>query len=561
MFAMRALLICPEFPLSFWSFRKSSRLRGNKTVDPPLGLITLAALLPSAWELRLADLNVRNLTEEDWQWADLILISAMYIQREGLLALVREAKRRGKTVVAGGPYPTSLPGAVLEAGADFVVRGEGENTVPLLLEAMRLGKTGIIENNEEKPDLTTSPIPRFDLLGLTDYASLTIQTSRGCPFDCEFCDVVNLFGRKPRYKTPQQVIAELETLYRLGARGTVFICDDNFIGNKKQARALLQELTPWLRSRNEPFRFLTQASVNLGQDLEMIDLMTAANFDKVFIGIESPDEKVLEISHKYHNIKNPLVESIRHIQQNGLAVIGSFIIGLDGEKKGTGERICAFMEQTAIPVAMLGVLLAAPHTKLWHRLEGEGRLRQDMGDDLGTFSAMNFEPDRPEADIMQEYVEAWDYLYEPSRYLARAYRCYLAMRPASRGQAAAAGGPPPQGGVFDRGMSWGRIFTELKAFFEIIRWQGVRTPYWRQFWTQMLGMWRQNPTRFVEYIVTCAVGEDLFNMRRVVREKATAIIEERQLGVPMARALPGAALGCEYGEADQESTSSGTIQE
>ena len=290
--------------------------------------------------------------------------------------------------------------------------------------------------------------------------------------------------------------------------------------------------------------------MNLGQDLEMIDLMTVANFDKVFIGIESPDENVLQISHKFHNIKNPLVESLQNIQHNGLGVIGSFIIGLDGEKKGAGERICAFMEQTAIPVAMLGILQAAPHTRLWHRLEREGRLRQDVGDDLGTFSALNLEPDRPEADIMQEYVDAWDYLYEPSRYLARAYRCYLAMRPAPQARAAASG-PRAKSAVFDPGMSWRRILTELKAFFQIIRWQGVKTPYRRQFWTQMLRLWWQNPTRFVEYIVTCAVGEDLFDMRRVVREKAMAIIKERQLGVPKARALPGAVLGCEYGESTQ----------
>jgi radical SAM superfamily enzyme YgiQ (UPF0313 family) len=557
---MHALLICPEFPLSFWSFRKSSRLRGSKTVNPPLGLITVAALLPSEWELRLVDLNVRSLTEDDWQWADLILISAMYIQRDGLLALVREAKRRGKTVVAGGPYPTSLPEAVVEAGCDFVVRGEGENTIPLLLEALRHGKTGIIENGE-KPDLTTSPIPRFDLLRLNDYSAFTIQTSRGCPFDCEFCDVVNLFGRKPRYKSPKQFIAELETLYRLGARGTVFICDDNFIGSKKHAQALLKELTPWLRSRGEPFRFLTQASVNLGQDLAMIDLMTEANFDNVFIGIESPDENVLKISHKYHNIKNPLVESLQNIQQNGLAVIGSFIIGLDGERKGAGERICAFMEQTGIPMAMLGVLQAAPDTRLWHRLEGEGRLRQDMGDDLGTFSAMNFEPNRPEADIMQEYVDAWDYLYDPSHYLSRAYRCYLAMRPARRAQAVAAGGPWSKNLVFGQGMTWRRIFIELKAFFQIIWWQGVRTPYRLQFWSQMIRMWWQNPTRFVEYIVTCAVGEDLFSMRKVVREKSMAIIKERQIGVPKAQALIGAGIQCEYGETHLKPSSSSSIQD
>lgn len=527
---MRALLVCPEFPLSFWSFRKSCRLLGAKTVNPPLGLLTVAALLPSEWELRLADLNTRTLTEEDWQWADLILISAMYIQRAGLLALVREAKRRGKTVVAGGPHPTSLPEAVLEAGCDFVVRGEGENTIPLLLEAMRHGKTGIIENGE-KPDLTTSPIPRFDLLQLKDYVTFTIQTSRGCPFDCEFCDVVNLFGRTPRYKTPKQVIAELETLHRLGARGSAFICDDNFIGSKKHARAFLQELIPWLRSRGEPYRFLTQASVNLGQDPEMIDLMTAANLREVFIGIESPDENVLQTSHKYHNIKNPLLESLYTLKKNGMEVIGSFIIGLDGETKGAGERICAFIEQTDIPVTMLGVLQAAPHTSLWHRLEREGRLRRDVGDDSGTFSALNYEPDRPEAEIMQEYIEAWDYLYEPSRYLARAYRYYLAMRPVRRAQAVGVGSTLPKDRVPDQGLTLRRILIEVKAFLKILWWQGLWPSYRRQVWTQLLGMWRQNPTRFKQYFVTCVEGEDLFDMREIVREKATAIIKEWKIEV------------------------------
>jgi radical SAM superfamily enzyme YgiQ (UPF0313 family) len=558
---MRALLICPEFPLSFWSFRKSCQLRGHKTVNPPLGLITVAAMLPSEWEMRLVDLNTGSLTEEDWQWADLVLITAMYIQREGLLALVREAKRRGKTVVAGGPHPTSLPEAVLEAGCDYVVRGEGENTIPLLLEAMKTGKTGIIENTAEKPDLTTSPIPRFDLLRLEDYATVTIQTSRGCPFDCEFCDVVNLFGRIPRYKTSKQVIAELETLYRLGARGSVFICDDNFIGSKKHARTFLQELTPWLQSRGEPFTFLTQASVNLGQDPELIDLMLAANLKEVFIGIESPDENVLHTSHKYHNIKNPLIESLHTLKKNGMEVIGSFIIGLDGETKGAGERICAFIEQTDIPVTMLGILQAAPHTNLWHRLEKEGRLRRDVGDDLGTFSAMNLEPDRPEVDIMQEYVDAWDYLYEPSRYLARAYRYYLAMRPAHRAQAVTLGATGPEDRVPGQGLTWRRIFIEIKAFFKILWWQGLRPSYRRQVWSQLLGMWRQNPTRFKQYFVTCVEGEDLFEIRKVVREKATAIIKDLKVKVYPPPSRRSAAPQGRLSEAPPEVSSSRAIQD
>jgi radical SAM superfamily enzyme YgiQ (UPF0313 family) len=533
---MRALLICPEFPLSFWSFKKSCQLRGSKTVNPPLGLITVAGLLPAEWDMRLVDLNVRGLTEEDWQWAELVLITAMYIQREGLLDLVREAKRRGKTVVAGGPHPTSLPEAVLEAGCDYVVRGEGENTIPLLLEAMKHGQTGIIEN-PEKPDMTTSPIPRFDLLKLDDYATMTIQTSRGCPFDCEFCDVVNLFGRIPRYKTPKQVIAELETLRRLWPTGSVFICDDNFIGSKKRARACLEELIPWSRSRGMPFSFLTQASVNLGQDPEMINLMTEANLREVFIGIESPDELVLHTSQKFHNIKNPLLESLHTLKKYGMEVIGSFIIGLDGETKGAGERICAFIEQTGIPVTMLGVLLAAPHTKLWHRLEKEGRLRPDAGNDLGTFSAINFIPDRPEVDIMQEYAEAWDYLYEPSRYLARAYRYYLAMRPARRAPAVGPGGAEDR--VPGQGLTWRSLVVQVRAFFTILSWQGLRPPYRRQVWAQLFGMLRKNPTRFKQYFVTCCEGEDLFDMRKIVREKAAAILRDLKSRIPAAPSRPG----------------------
>ncbi len=535
---MRALLVCPQFPLSFWSFHSSTALTGAKTSHPPLGLLTVAALLPSEWELRLVDLNARRMTEKDWQWADLILISSMYIQKGGFLALVREAKQRRKTVVAGGPYPTSLPEEALAAGCDFVVRGEGENTVPLLLEAMRDGKTGVIEN-QEKPDMTTSPIPRFDLLRLQDYANLTIQTTRGCPFDCEFCDVVKLFGRKLRHKTSKQVLAELETLYRLRATGGLFICDDNFIGSKKYARALLQEVTLWSKSRGEPFGFWIQASVNLGQDLEMIDLMTAANLGNVFIGIESLDEKALETSHKYTNMGNLLAESVNNIKHNGMTVIGSFIIGLDGESKGAGERICALIEQTDMPNAMLGLLQASVHTKLWYRLEKEGRLRGDAHADWGgTFAGMNYEPDRPEAEILQEYIDAWEHLYEPSRYLERVYRYYLAMRPTRRALAIAKGDPPPVSNNAKGKITWPRRFYECMAFFKILWGQGMRSSARRQFWKQLLGMWRQNPSRIKSYLVTCALGQDLIIMRGIVREKAMAIMKERGIDVDIPAAEP-----------------------
>jgi radical SAM superfamily enzyme YgiQ (UPF0313 family) len=270
-------------------------------------------------------------------------------------------------------------------------------------------------------------------------------------------------------------------------------------------------------------------------------MVPAANLGEVFIGIESPDEKVLETSRKHHNIKNPLLESLRTLKQNGMEVIGSFIIGLDGETPGAGERICAFIDQTDIPVTMLGVLQAVPHTSLWHRLEREGRLRQDVGDDLGTFSVLNYEPNRPEAEIMQEYLDAWDYLYEPSRYLARVYSYYLAMRPARRDPAMATGGPPRRDHVPHQGMTWRREITLIRSFFKILWWQGLRPPYRRQFWTQLLDMWRQNPTRCRQYFLTCVEGEDLFDMRKMVREKVTAIIKERQIEVLAAPSLRGVA--------------------
>ncbi len=371
---MKALLVHPATPLSFFSYPKLLHRWGYKAMMPSISLITVAALLPREWQLRLVDLNAESMTDQQWDWADLVMISGMIIHRPNLLALIREAKARGKTVVVGGPYATSLPEEVLEAGADFVVRGEGENTIPLFLEALAQGRQGGVFKCHTKPDLATSPIPRFDLLNLKHYASLSIQTSRGCPHDCEFCDVVHLFGRRPRYKEPRQVIAELETLYRLGWRGPVFISDDNFIGNKTQARAILRELTPWSKSRGEPFVFNTQATVTLGQDVPLIDLMTEANFVEVFLGLESPEEEALIRSAKHHNLRASMQESVETIKANGLKIIGSFILGMDGERPGTGDRIISFIEATHIPMVMINLLQPAPHTRLWQRLQQEDRL-------------------------------------------------------------------------------------------------------------------------------------------------------------------------------------------
>ncbi len=527
---MKVLLINPEFPLSFWTLQQSCQISGRKVVSPPLGLITVAALLPREWELRLKDLNATALSEEDWNWADVVMVSGMFLQRNGILALIREAKERGKTVVVGGPYATSVPDDVLNAGCDFLVRGEAENIVPFLVATLKQGKAREIFENIEKPEMSASPIPRFDLLNFDDYLSLTIQTSRGCPFECEFCDVVNIYGRKPRYKTPDQVTKELKTIYDLGWREAVFVSDDNFIGNKSHARAILHKLIPWMESHGKPFDFWSQVSMNLGHDLDMIDLMTEANFSSVFLGIESPDEDVLVLTRKYQNIRNPLAESLNNICKNGLSIVGSFIIGFDGEKRGAGERICALVDQTHIPMVMINILQAGPNTGLWDRLKKEGRLLQGRVSGEATFSTPNFIPTRPEQNIMEEYVKAWDYLYKPSRFLERTYFYYLNMRPTRRAMAKMRGESLPE--ALPRAKLPLRIrFWAFLAFFRLIWWQGIRPAYRLQFWRQLTGIHRKNPSRMLRYLMTCVLGENMFRLRDEVRKRAACALTRKNLNL------------------------------
>jgi radical SAM superfamily enzyme YgiQ (UPF0313 family) len=514
---MRVLLVNPEFPSSFWSVQQQCELSGRKTLMPPLGLLTLAALLPGDWELRLADLNTRALRPDDWDWAEFVMLSGMIVQREGLLNLIRQAKQRHKTVVVGGPYATSVPQEILAAGADFLVQGEGEISVPLWLAAYRAGETHGVIQPDGRPEMTLSPVPRYDLLNLNDYIVLGIQTSRGCPFNCEFCDIVNLYGRKPRYKSPDQVLAELDTIFKLGWRREITICDDNFIGNQTHARAILQQLIPWMQSHGEPFSFWTQASANLGNHTAMVDLLTEANFGNVFIGVESPDEAVLVGNRKYQNLKNPLGQSLTNIGTNGLTVVPSFIMGFDQETKGAGDRICAFVEQNNLPAVMLNLLQALPNTALWDRLQQENRLTEtgvsaDMID-----PSFNFLPARPAAEIVADYIRTVDWLYEPTKYLARTYRYYLAMRPTR----AAAGKPKPPGhGKQQDRLQFHARLNDLVVLLKLFWRQGVVAGYRWQFWRQLAGIYRQNPSRLVKYLSQCALGENLFPIRENLLARA-----------------------------------------
>jgi radical SAM superfamily enzyme YgiQ (UPF0313 family) len=514
---MRTLLINPEMPYAFWTMQGTCELTGVKTLAPPLGLLTVAALLPDSWELRLVDGSVRELSEADWQWADLVMIGCMLVQRYGCLELVREAKKRGKTVIVGGPYPTNWPQEILDAGADIVVQGEAEGIVQSLLEAIADKATGITLKPKKRPAMGLSPVPRFDLINFDDYVVMGIQTSRGCPYNCEFCDVIKLFGRKPRYKAPEQVLAELEMLFNLGWRGPVFISDDNFIGNKPHARAILEKLTPWMKAHGEPFYFWTQTSVNLGKDLELIDLLTEANFSTVFIGVETTEPEVLTKSGKTHNKANEMENWIHTINANGLETVASFIIGFDGEKPGADARICQIVEACNLPYVMINIMTALPGTDLWDRLEREGRLHPLPPPAEMMKLGLNFTPERPDAEILAEWRRTIVQLYQPEKYLARAFNYILEMRP-TRSSMAADKQPAPQSNSNKNDMNMRSTYRELRGVLKLFWRQGIKPPYRGQFWRQFMTVARRNPSRLKKYLRLCSMGENGFIMREKLEE-------------------------------------------
>ena len=338
---MKALLLYPKFPQSFWSYDRTLAMAGLKAHIPPLGIITVAALLPPDWQIRFYDRNVGLENDADWEWCDLVILSAMLVQKPDFHALIQKAVRLGKKVAVGGPYPTSVPQDALNSGADYLILDEGEMTIPLFLDAITEGQPQRIFRSAQKPDVTISPLPRFDLLQRDAYFSMAIQFSRGCPFNCEFCDIISLYGRKPRTKEPSQALAELQSLYDLGWRGSLFIVDDNFIGNQRNVKRFLRELIPWMEQHNYPFSFITESSVNLAEDEELLTLMGQAGFYALFLGIETPDQDSLAVTRKVQNTRNPLVEACHKINEAGLVIYAGFILGFDGEKSGAGERIQA----------------------------------------------------------------------------------------------------------------------------------------------------------------------------------------------------------------------------
>ncbi len=503
---MNVLLLYPRFPQSYWSFEKTLALLNFKAMLPPLGLVTVAAILPQEWSYKLADRNLREITEAEWDWADLVILSAMIVQKEDLLVQIQEAKRRGKKVAVGGPYATALPHEVTDVGTDYLILDEGEITLPLFVEAILQGKqSGTFRSDGNRPDVTLTPIPRFDLLEFEFYSEMSVQFSRGCPFQCEFCDIIVLYGRKPRTKTPTQILAELEYLYQLGWRRSIFMVDDNFIGNKRNVKLFLEELKPWMIEHQYPFSFATEASVDLAKEQDLMDLMVQCNFGSVFLGIETPDEESLKLTQKYQNTRDSLSDAVQAITKTGLRVMAGFIIGFDGEKTGAGARIVQFVEQTSIPTALFSMLQALPDTALWHRLEKEGRLRNKSAN-INQTTLMNFVPTRPLEEIAGEYVDAFYQLYDPEKFLDRTYRHFRILGEATY---------PNKGKRVKKPLNLLVIRSLL-----IICWrQGVlRKTRWT-FWYYLWNMWYYNRGGLSSYLSVCAQIEHFVEYREIVKKE------------------------------------------
>jgi radical SAM superfamily enzyme YgiQ (UPF0313 family) len=510
---MRTLFIYPEFPKTFWSYEKILELVNRKVLLPPLGLVTVAALLPQTWEMRLVDRNVSEVQEADWAWAELVIISAMIVQKADMAAQIAEAKRRGILVAVGGPFASSTPDAPELALADFKILDEGEITLPLFIEAIERGeRQGRFSSNGVKPDVTGTPIPRFDLLELDAYDSMSVQFSRGCPFQCEFCDIIVLYGRKPRTKSPEQLVAELQALYDLGWRRAIFLVDDNFIGNKRNAKLLLPAVKEWQIERGFPFTFTTEASVDLAADDEMMEMMAEARFEAVFLGIETPDEASLSLTGKHQNTRSSLEDSVDRITSYGIRVMAGFIIGFDGEKTGAGDRIVRFVSRTGIPAAMMGMLQALPNTGLWHRLEKEGRLIEEKADAKGVnqTNLLNFLPTRPIRDIANEYVDAFCRLYEPNAYIDRVTHYYLKM------------GEPRWKTFYKAENSDKSVlpgWRDLRALSIVVWRQGLQRDTRFRFWKSLATVARRNPKCLEQFLITLAHNEHFQEYRGVVTKE------------------------------------------
>ena len=467
---MKALLLYPEFPDTFWGFKHALKFIRKKASLPPLGLLTVAAMLPKAWEKRLVDVNVRPLREQDLAWADVVLISAMIAQRDSAVQLIARCRAAGKTIVAGGPLFTVEHAQFPDV--DHFVLNEAEATLPEFLHDFALGRARRVYTSAHLPDLGATPAPLWELMDLRRYGSMSVQYSRGCPFDCEFCSVTAMFGHRPRVKTAAQIVTELDGLWRRGWRGAVFFVDDNLIGNKRSLRdELLPALIRW-RQGKRGFAFFTEASINLADDGDLMRQMVAAGFDQVFIGIETPEEASLNECNKCQNQRRDLLADVKRIQRAGLQVQGGFIVGFDNAPPTIFQRQIDFIQKSGIVTAMVGLLQAVPGTKLYERLRQQGRLLgQTTGDNVD--GTTNFIPRMNRETLHDGYRRLMDHLYAPGPYYRRIRTFLREYRPS----------PSPGGsnlrniGAFGRAsVRLGILGRERFHFWALLMWTCFRRP-------------------------------------------------------------------------------------
>jgi radical SAM superfamily enzyme YgiQ (UPF0313 family) len=470
---VNVLLVYPRNPDTFWSFRHVLKLVSRKSAFPPLGLLTVAAMLPREWRLRLVDLNVQPLADADLHWAGYVFLSAMIVHKPSAHEIAARCAALGKTVVAGGPLFTTGHAEFPEI-RHFVL-GEAEGVAGELVADLEHGTLRPFYRSQGWPDVRESPVPRWDLVDLRDYVTMPVQFSRGCPFNCEFCDIVVMNGRVPRTKAPAQVVRELEALRRRGWKDMVFIVDDNFIGNRKRTRELLRALIDWRRRTRPTMGFLTEASVNLADDAGLCELMGQAGFKKVFLGIETPSADGLEECHKQQNRKRDLGEAVRTIQRAGMEVMGGFIVGFDSDPRDIFRRQFEFIQQSGVVTAMVGLLSALPQTALYRRLAAEGRiLSETCGNN--TDAAINFVTRLDPEFLLSGYRELMRRLYEPANYYRRIRTFLRTYRP--------------------RGPSTHVSAADVKAFLESLWVLGVRHAGRAPFWGLLLTTLLASPRKF-----------------------------------------------------------------